>query len=105
MTSEITAKNVFDQAKEGDAIALEIVDFVGAVLGGACAMMSCVMDPEIFVIGGGVSKAGDILLNTVRKHFRSGVFHASEDARFALAKLGNDAGMYGAVKMVLEAGK
>lgn len=66
-------------------------------------MMSCVVDPEIFVIGGGVSKAGDILLNTVRKHFREVVFHASEDARFALAKLGNDAGMYGSVKMVLDA--
>lgn len=100
---ELTAKDVFDHAKAGDAIALEIVDFVGAVLGGACAMMSCVVDPEIFVIGGGVSKAGDILLNTVRKHFRDGVFHACEDARFALATLGNDAGMYGSVKMVLDA--
>lgn len=99
---EITAKDVFDQAKAGDALALEIVDFVGAVLGGACAMISCVVDPEIFVIGGGVSRAGDILLNTVRKYFRSGAFHASEDAKFALATLGNDAGMYGAVKMVLD---
>ncbi|MBO6163654.1 MAG: ROK family protein [Lachnospiraceae bacterium] len=99
---EITAKDVFDHAKAGDVIALEIVDFVGAVLGGACAMMSCVVDPEIFVIGGGVSKAGDILLNTVRKYFRSGAFHASEDARFALATLGNDAGMYGSVKMILD---
>ncbi len=101
---QITAKDVFDLAKEGDAISLEIVDFVGAVLGGACAMISCVMDPEIFVIGGGVSRAGEILLSTVRNHFRSGVFHASEDARFALATLGNDAGMYGAVKMILDAG-
>ena len=102
--SEITAKDVFDQAQKGDVIALEIVDFVGAVLGGACAMISCVVDPEIFVIGGGVSRAGDILLSTVRKYFRSGVFHASEDARFALATLGNDAGMYGSVKMVIDAG-
>ena len=64
-------------------------------------MMACVVDPEIFVIGGGVSKAGDILLNTVRKHFRSTAFHASKDAKFALATLENDAGMYGAAKMVL----
>lgn len=98
----ITAKDVFDHAKQGDAIALEIVDFVGAVLGGACAMISCVVDPEIYVIGGGVSKAGEILINTVRKYFRSGAFHASEDAKFALATLGNDAGMYGSVKMVLD---
>lgn len=100
----VTAKDVFDHAKAGDALALEIVDFVGAVLGGACAMISCVVDPEIFVIGGGVSKAGNILLSTVRKHFRSGVFHACEDARFALATLGNDAGMYGSVKMILDQG-
>ena len=65
-------------------------------------MISCVVDPEIYVIGGGVSKAGDILINTVRKYVRSGAFHASEDAKFALATLGNDAGMYGAVKMVLD---
>ena len=68
----------------------------------ACAMISCVVDPEINVIGGGVSKAGEILINVVRKYFRSAVFHASEDAKFALATLGNDAGMYGAVKMVLD---
>ena len=99
---EVTAKDVFDHAKNGDALALEIVDFVGAVLGGACAMISCVVDPEIYVIGGGVSRAGDILINTVRQHFRAAVFHASEDAKFALAKLGNDAGMYGSVKMILD---
>ena len=50
---------------------------------------------------GGVSKAGQILIDTVQKHFVAAAFHASEGAEFALAKLGNDAGMYGAVKMVL----
>ena len=99
---DVTAKDVFDHAKHGDAVALEIVDFVGEVLGAACAMISCVVDPEIYVIGGGVSRAGEILLNVVRKYFRSAAFHASEDAKFALATLGNDAGMYGAVKMVLD---
>ena len=98
----ITAKDVFDHAKQGDAISLEIVDFVGQVLGGACAMISAVVDPEIFIIGGGVSKAGDILLSVVRKYFRSLAFHASEDAHFAIAKLGNNAGMYGAVRMILD---
>ena len=99
---EVTAKDVFDHAKQGDVIALEIVDFVGQVLGGALSMISAVIDPEIYVIGGGVSRAGEILLATVRKYFRSAAFHASEDAHFAIAKLGNDAGMYGAVKMVLD---
>ncbi len=99
---EITARDVFDHAKQGDVIALEIVDFAGQMLGGACSIISAVVDPEIFVLGGGVSKAGEILLASVRKYFRSAAFHASEDARFAIAKLGNDAGMYGAVKMVIE---
>ena len=98
---EVTAKDVFDHAKAGDILAVEIVDFVGQVLGGACSMISAVVDPEIYVIGGGVSKAGEILTSVIRKYFRGAAFHASEDAHFALAKLGNDAGMYGAVKMVL----
>ena len=99
---EVTAKDVFDHAKQGDVISLEIVDFVGQVLGGALSIISAVVDPEIYVIGGGVSRAGEILLASVRKYFRSAAFHASEDAHFAIAKLGNDAGMYGAVKMVLD---
>ena len=100
--SAITAKDVFDQAGNGDELALEIVDHVGQVLGRACSMISCVVDPEVYVIGGGVSKAGDILINTVTKHYREEAFHVSEGTHFALAELGNDAGMYGAVKMILE---
>ena len=100
--ADITAKDVFDHAKQGDEIALEIVDFVGRVLGEACSLISAVIDPEIFVIGGGVSRAGETLLAPVRQYFRSAVFHASEEARFAIAGLGNDAGMYGAVKMILD---
>ena len=100
--SEITAKDVFDHAYQGDDVALEIVEFVGRVLGEACAVLSAVVDPEIFVIGGGVSRAGDLLISAIRKHFRQAAFHASEAADFAIAELGNDAGMYGAVKMILD---
>ena len=97
----LSAKDVFDAAKNGDELSLEIVDFVGEMLGTALSYVSAVVDPEIYVIGGGVSKAGPILLNTIREHFVKYAFHASEAAQFELAKLGNDAGMYGAVKMVL----
>lgn len=97
----LSAKDVFDCAKNGDELSLEIVEFVGDTLGMALALVSCVVDPDIFLIGGGVSKAGDMLLDTVRTHFKKYAFHASENAKFALATLGNDAGMYGAVKMVL----
>ena len=74
---------------------------MGEMLGSALSYISCVVDPEIYVIGGGVSKAGQILLDTVQTHFVQYAFHASTNAAFALAKLGNDAGMYGAVKMIL----
>ena len=98
---DFTAKEVFDCAKSGDELALEIVDKAGDELGYICSVISCVFDPEIYVFGGGVSKAGDILIDTIRKHFKKYAFHACENAEFALASLGNDAGMYGAVKMVL----
>jgi glucokinase len=100
--SKLTAKSVFDAAKAEDALALEIVETMGDVLGRALAMISCVADPEIYVIGGGVSKAGAILLDAIREHFRKYAFHASRSTEFALAQLGNDAGMYGAVRMVME---
>lgn len=98
----LSAKEVYDCAKKGDALSLEIVDWVGEKLGTACSYISAVVDPEIFVIGGGVSRAGTILTDSIREHFRKVAFHASEDAEFALATLGNQAGMYGAVKQVLD---
>ena len=104
-TPQVGAKDVFDAAKAGDELALSIVDFVGDTLGAAMALVSCVVDPEVFVFGGGVSKAGSILIDTIRKHFAEYAFHASEGAGFELASLGNDAGMYGAVKMILSTGK
>jgi len=97
----LSAKAVFDSAQNGDDMSLEIVEFVGDTLGRALASIACVVDPEIFLIGGGVSKAGDMLLDTIQTHFKKYAFHASENVKFALATLGNDAGMYGAVKMVL----
>lgn len=97
----LSCKAVFDCAKKGDDLSLKILDFVGEQLGNACAMISGVFDPEVYVIGGGVSKAGDMLIDLIREHFRKYAFHASTDAEFVLATLGNDAGMYGAVKMVL----
>jgi glucokinase len=96
--SEITAKLIFDAAKEGDELANILVED----LGGTLASVSCVCDPEVFVIGGGVSKAGMILINVIRKHFIEKAFHACEGTKFELAKLGNDAGIYGGVKLVLD---
>ncbi len=98
----ITAKDIFDAAKEGDEVALSLVDELGEILGTALANIACVVNPEIIVIGGGVSKAGKILIENVQKHFVERTFHACRDTEFALASLGNDAGMYGCVQMLLE---
>ena len=98
---EITAKEVFDAAKAGDAAALEITEGFGAYLGQALVNLAATVDPAVFVIGGGVSKAGDILLETVRKYFYDHAFYGNQKTKITLATLGNDAGIYGAAKQVL----
>lgn len=97
----ISAKSVFDAVKEGDALAVKIAERFGKYLGTALSVYACVTDPEVFVIGGGVSKAGPILLTFIEKYYKEHAFPTCRDAAFALATLGNDAGIYGAAKMVL----
>ena len=97
----ISAKEIFDAAKSGDEIALSLVEEHGKRLGYALANVACVIDPEVFVIGGGVSKAGDILLNATKKYFQLYAFHACRNTEFHLATLGNDAGMYGGAASIL----
>lgn len=99
----LSAKDIFDSAEAGDELALTLVDDFSNNLGKALANISCVIDPEIFVIGGGVSKNGDILIDNIFKHFKENAFHASRNTKFKLAKLGNDAGIYGAAKLIYEA--
>ena len=100
--TELTAKDIFDEAKAGDPIALELVDEVCEILGAALSNMACVVNPEVIVIGGGVSKAGEILTESIQKHYIETSFHACRDTKFVLAGLGNDAGMYGCVQMLLD---
>ncbi len=97
----ISAKEIFDAAKEGDDLAIELVEDHGRTLGKALATVACVCDPEAFVIGGGVSKAGEILITTTTKYYQQYVFHACRDTRFVLATLGNDAGIYGCAEAIL----
>lgn len=99
---DLTAKDVFDEAKAGDKVALEIVDEVCEILGKALGKIACVVNPEVFVIGGGVSKAGQILIDTIKKYYVPNTFSSCKDARFELASLGNDAGMYGCMCLVLD---
>ncbi len=98
----LTAKDVFEQAKCGDELALEVVEENCKTLGATLSNIACVTNPEIILIGGGVSKAGDILLNTVKKYFIETAFRPCKDTRFELATLGNDAGIYGAMKIAID---
>lgn len=98
---DITAKLVFDLAKKGDELALKVVDEACRYLGIALAHVAQVVDPEAFVIGGGVSQAGDIILEHVKKHYEPYVMKALKDRKFLIASLGNDAGIYGSAKLIL----
>ncbi len=97
----ITAKTVFDAVKDGDAVAIEIAEQFGDCLGKGLAAVAAVVNPEIFVIGGGVSKAGEILLKYIEPAFQKYVFSPCKNAKFALATLGNDAGIFGAAGLIL----
>lgn len=98
---EVSAKTVFDAVKAGDEVAIEIAEQFGEYLGKGLANVAAVVNPEIFVIGGGVSKAGEILLSYVEPVFQKYAFVACKGAKFALATLGNDAGIYGAAGLIL----
>lgn len=100
-TQEVSAKSVFDAVKAGDELAIEVAEQFGKYLGDALAMIAGVCNPEAFVIGGGVSKAGPVLLEYIQKNYIKNVFHGSRGADFTLAALGNDAGIYGSAKLVL----
>lgn len=101
-SGEVSAKTVFDAVKSSDALALEVAEKFGKYLGDALAGIACVVNPEAIVIGGGVSKAGEILIDFIRPHYEKNVFHGSRQVKFSLATLGNDAGIYGAAKLVLD---
>ena len=97
----LTCKDVFDAAKGGDALAIDILEQIYAYMGEFLANICCVVDPDVVVLGGGVSKAGQPLLDGAKRHFDQWVFHGAKAVRFELATLGNDAGTYGAFKLVL----
>lgn len=98
----LSAKSVFDAVKAGDRVALEVAEQFGDYLGKGLATVAAVVNPQVFVIGGGVSKAGEMLFPFVESGFRKYVFKPCGGARFVLAKLGNDAGIYGAAAMILQ---
>ena len=101
----LTAKDIFDAAKAGDEIAKELVDELGYTLGCTLSNIACVVNPEVIVIGGGVSRAGEIITTNVEKYYNEIVMAPLEGKKFVLATLGNDAGIYGGAKMALDLAK
>ena len=98
----MTAKEVWDAVKDGDAFACEVAERFGKYLGLALANIASTVDPEVFVIGGGVSKAGPVILDYIKKYYLKYTSKGCRDAEFVLATLGNDAGIYGSAKLVIE---
>ena len=97
----LSAKDVCDAARAGDKLALELLEQLGDRLGWALTASAATANPEVFVIGGGLSNAGKLLLECIEQGFRRHAFHACRDTEFVLTKLGNDAGVYGCARMLL----
>jgi len=98
----MTSKDIWDAVKAGDTFATEVAERFGKYLGLALANIASTVDPEVFVIGGGVSKAGVIILDYIKKYYVKYTFKGCRDAEFVLATLGNDAGIFGSAKLVIE---
>ena len=99
--ADTSAKAVFDGVKAGDALCINIAKEFGFYLGKGLAIVASTVNPEAFVVGGGVSKAGEVIFDYIKPSFDKFVFKSAGNAKFLLATLGNDAGMYGAAKLVL----
>jgi glucokinase len=97
----ITGLELFKAYKEDDALAKEIVEVFSGYLGMGLSHVAAVVDPQAFVVGGGVSKNGQIVIDVIKEKYEEDVMFALKGKEFRLAELGNDAGMYGAVRMIL----
>ena len=100
--NDLTCKLIFDAAKAGDALAKRVIEKYGYYLGKGLAAVASVTNPEVIVLGGGVSKCGEILFDLLRPSYEKYVFPGSANVKFALAELGNDAGIFGAARMLID---
>lgn len=98
---EITGREIFDAYQAGDDMAEDVVNSFAEYLGLGLSHVAHVLDPDAFVLGGGVSKNGPVVADVVKEKYEKNVMFALKDKEFRLAELGNDAGMYGSVRMVL----
>ena len=99
---EIGGKEVFDAYKAGDELAAEAVNEFAIYLGMGLGNVASVVDTQAFVIGGGLSKNGPVVIDIVKEQYKKNVMFALKNTEFRLAELGNDAGIYGPVRMLLQ---
>jgi len=99
---KISSKIVFDAAKQGDELSIEILNDWAKQLANVLATVATVVDPQAFIIGGGVSKAGSYVTELLTKYYKEYAFHAQRGCKIELATLGNDAGIYGSAKMMID---
>lgn len=95
-----TAKDIVESAKKGNSFSQGIVDEFARYLGTALSNVANVVDPQAFVIGGGVSKGGNIIIESVQRYYKKYSMYALKNTEFKLAELGNEAGIFGCVKLV-----
>ncbi len=100
-TAPLNAKDMWEAVKKGDALATRVAEKFGAYLGKGLAVIANIVNPELFIIGGGVSMSGDVILPFITKNFDKYVFHACKGVKFVRSVLGNDGGIYGAAKLVM----
>jgi glucokinase len=100
--TKLTGKDVTDGANAKDPLCTAILQRAMTYLGEALATIADVVNPEAILIGGGVSEAGEIVLDMVRKPFEEKAFHACKSTKVLLALLSNDAGIYGGAKLAID---
>lgn len=98
--NRLSVKSIFDAAKDGDHLALQVVDRVAKYIAISASILAMIVDPEVFIIGGGVSKAGSFLTEKIERFYKSEARFSSGNVPFILAKTGNDAGIIGAAHLV-----
>ena len=99
---EITPESICQAAKRGDIAASEVMERFGQLMGQTLTAVACTVNPQVFVIGGQMAQAGMVILKPIETYFRRYAFYAFRNTPFVLAELGEDAGIYGSVRMLFD---
>jgi glucokinase len=96
----LSVKSVFDAAKTGDKVGLQVINRVAEYIAISASIIAVILDPDVFIIGGGISKAGSFLVDLISQHYQKHARFSSYNIPFLLATTGNDAGIIGAAYLI-----